>query len=299
MKYKTKIRFIALGLSMMAVFSGCAATSSSKENKISIDGKERHFLLYRPSHLSTQSPVPLVVVLHGGFGTAEQAEKFYGWDKEADAHGFVVVYPNGYQRSWNAGGICCGKAMKENINDLQFVTEVIERVSRTENIDRRRIYLTGISNGAALAYRYACEGSYPIAAVGSVAGSLSTGCAHPRAVSVMEIHGPDDQNIPLAGGVGSKGVSKVDWLPVQQTINIFRNADQCATASLQQDGGVQAAVSLCPQGRKVALFTVNGAGHQWPGSKHYNTLAGMLLPLDQPSDALDATDVLWQFFSGQ
>lgn len=297
MNNNTIKRYIAFWLLSSVVLSGCAATASSKDHRILTDGKERHYLLYRPAQLDRRAPVPLVVVLHGGFGTAEQAEKFYGWDKEADAHGFAVAYPDGYQRSWNAGGICCGKAMKENTNDLQFVTEVIERVSRTENIDPKRVYLTGISNGAALAYRYACEGSYPVAAIGSVAGSFSVGCAHPRAVSVMEIHGTDDQNIPLAGGVGPKGISKVDWLPVQRTVNIFRNANQCRTPSVQQEGPVKTEASQCAGGREVTLVTIQGAGHQWPGSRRHNTLVGMLLPLDEPSDALNATDRLWQFFS--
>lgn len=297
MKYKMISFFLALGLLAGAMLTGCATASGGTENKVTVDGRERSYLVYRPSHLSRRSPVPLVVVLHGGFGTGAQAEKVYGWDKEADAHGFVVAYPDGYSRSWNAGGICCGKAMKENLNDLQFVTNVIEHVSHAENIDPKRVYLTGISNGAALAYRYACEGSYPVAAIGSVAGSFSSGCAHPHMVSVMEIHGMDDQNIPFAGGVGAKGVSKVDWMPVQQTVNIFRNADHCAEPSVRKDGAVKAEVSQCEEGREVTLVTIDGAGHQWPGAKRYSALAGILLPLDQPSEAFNATDTLWQFFS--
>jgi polyhydroxybutyrate depolymerase len=179
-----------------------------------VGGLERTYRVYRPTDLSRVRPLPLVIVMHGGFGSGRQAERAYHWDAQANQHGFIVVYPNGVRRSWNAGGICCGPAQRDGVNDVKFKAQLIDTVIRSENIDQKRVYLTGMSNGAAMAYRYGCEGSFPVAAIGSVSGSFSFVCARPHAVSVIEIHGVDDNNIPFDGGHGSKAATQVHWLPV-------------------------------------------------------------------------------------
>lgn len=273
-----------------------ADASGSKKYTMAVDGLQRTYLLYRPSYLKQDTSVPLIIVLHGGFGTGAQAEESYGWDKQADEHGFVVAYPDGINRSWNAGGICCGKAMKDKVDDLAFVTEVIQKSIQMENIDPKRVYLTGMSNGAALSYRYACEGSFNVAAIGPVSGSLAYACEKPRAVSVMEIHGMEDNNIPLAGGIGSKGITKVVWLPVKDTLAIFKQAAGCKDNAPHGDGAVHIYPSSCIGGREVILVTIGGAGHQWPAGRKVGLFARTLLPLDPPSDAMDATSVLWEFF---
>lgn len=190
-----------------------AQGDASQFHKLSDGVRERTYQVYRPLSLSRQVPVPLVIMLHGGFGTGKQAESSYNWDSQAGQHGFVVVYPNGINHSWNAGGICCGPALRENVDDVGFLNRLIEEVSRTEDIDPKRVYLTGISNGAAMAYRFACEGAYPVAAIGPVAGSFSFSCPRSHHVSVMAIHGLEDRHIPFAGGQGAKGITKGAWRP--------------------------------------------------------------------------------------
>jgi len=240
---------------------------------------------------------PLVIVLHGGFGTASQAENSYGWDEVAEKMHFLVAYPNGTRFSWNAGGDCCGRAITENVDDVNFISQTIIDISKNESVDLQRVYITGISNGAAMAYRYACEGHYHIAAIGAVAGSLSFECPYPHGISVMEIHGLEDQNIPMAGGVGPKGISKVDWLPVEQVIHKFRVASSCKPSTVTKDATIQTDKAVCSQGREVTLITIADAGHQWPGGKTQPMLARLILPLDPPSDAMNATWTLWQFFA--
>ncbi len=287
--------FFAVALCLIA--GACrSAETESEVRHITVDGHERSYLLYRPQSATREAPAPLVVVLHGGFGSGSQAEHSYGGDALADKRGFVVAYPDGIRRSWNAGSICCGRAAKEKVDDVGFITALIHEVSKAENIDPRRVYLTGISNGAALSYRYACEGSYPIAAIGTVSGSMSFACRHPHALSVMEIHGMDDQNIPIMGGRGPRGVTRVEWQPVRNVLDGFSKAAHCTPAPVYTDSAVTTAISTCPDNREIELITIDGAGHQWPGGKPHGILAGELLHLDPPSKALDATTTLWNFF---
>jgi polyhydroxybutyrate depolymerase len=291
-------------LSIFVLISGILAANyaqaaDSQSYKLTDSDHDRSYLVYRPANLNKSNPVPLVIMLHGGFGSGSQAEHAYNWDVEADREGFVVAYPDGVGRSWNAGGMCCGSALRDNVDDLGFLTKLIATLIKSENIDPSRVYMTGMSNGAVMSYRYACEGTYPIAAIGPVSGTASFVCAKPHAVSVMEIHGVDDHNIPIEGGQGSKGVTKGAWLPVQQTLDTFRSANNCQTSSTQQSGPVHITVWNCADSHSVNLITIDGAGHQWPGSKPRTGLMGMLMNPDTPSQSLDATSTLWTFFKGQ
>jgi polyhydroxybutyrate depolymerase len=275
-----------------------ALAAEAREQTITIGGRERTYSVFRPALLDRRTPVPLVVVLHGGFGTGSQAEKSYHWDDEATAQGFVVAYPDGVRRSWNAGGTCCGLAFKDKVDDVGFLDALIRTVSAAENTDDRRVYVTGISNGAAMAYRYACDGQENVAAIGSVSGTMPGGCSNPRPISVMEIHGLQDQNIPFAGGIGAKGVTHIDWPPVEATLDHFRRADECGKPVIQRKDLVERSDAACAGGRAVSLITIADAGHQWPGAVPEGRFIRRLFRLDAPSTALDATDVLWRFFEG-
>jgi len=273
-----------------------AQATESRSYNLSDGVRDRTYLLYRPASLGRQTPAPLVIVLHGGFGSGKMAENSYHWDELADRQGFIVVYPDGMRHSWNAGGICCGPALRDNVDDVGFITRLIHAVSGAENIDSRRVYLTGISNGAALAYRYACEGTFPVAAIGPVAGSFSFPCSLPHPVSVIAIHGLDDRHVPFAGGQGTKGVTKGSWMSVPQTLDLFRSVDRCQPPTMVKEGPVQTAASKCMEGRDVVLITIEGAGHQWPGAKPKTGMIQRILQADPPSAALDATTTLWRFF---
>jgi polyhydroxybutyrate depolymerase len=272
------------------------AHPASAEEHLTIDGRDRTYSVFRSPGLGRDSAVPLVLVLHGGFGTGHQAEKSYRWDALAQAKGFVAVYPDGYRRSWNAGGGCCGPALRESVDDVKFLTSVIRAVSKSENIDQRRIFLTGISNGAAMSYRYACAGPIAVGAIGSVSGTMPGGCPSPKPVSVLEIHGLKDQNIPFAGGTGSKGVTKIDWPAVQKSLDAFRQAGRCGPAKTSVENVVTTSTNACARGTDVSLITISDAGHQWPGAEPNWPLARLLLDLDPPSRAIDATSVIWDFF---
>src|SRR5581483_3179096 len=131
-------------------------------------GVARTFRLYRPQGLT--GAVPLVVVLHGGFGSAAQAERSYHWDSAADNGHFLVAYPNGLHRAWNAGS-CCGEPQKAGVDDVGFITATVAAVEQHFRIDAARVFVTGMSNGAMMALRLACQTDV-FAAIASVAGTL-------------------------------------------------------------------------------------------------------------------------------
>lgn len=131
--------------------------------QLSSGGQDRTYLVHVPAGLS--GAAPLVLMLHGGYGTGAQAERSYGWDALADQDHFVVAYPDGLDRAWNSGGGCCGKAARRDVDDVAFLTAVVADVEARVPVDPARVYAAGMSNGAMMAYRLACD-SDVFAAIG-------------------------------------------------------------------------------------------------------------------------------------
>jgi polyhydroxybutyrate depolymerase len=267
---------------VLLVAAGCAVPGSaappqtfaggSTRHSLSFGGLDRSYRLYIPTGLA--SPAPLVVMLHGGFGSAAQAERAYGWDELADSAKFIVAYPDGVGRAWNVNGGCCGRPGRENIDDVGFVTAVVNDVAANVNVDPRRRYATGISNGGMLAYTLACN-TATFAAIGPDSATQLDACAAPHPTSVMHIHGTGDRLIPYNGGQGA-GVERIDGPAVPDLNAFWRNVDGCDAPAASTDGAVTTSTAKCADGRSVALVTVAGGGHEWPSF---------------------ATSTLWQFFA--
>jgi polyhydroxybutyrate depolymerase len=286
---------VALALACVAGTRAETPAGIAQVRQLTSGGLTRTYRAVHPA--SAGAHPPLVMIVHGGFGTGKAAEDAYGWDAVAGAHGFVVVYPDGFARSWNAGR-CCGQARERNLDDVAFLTAVIRDAERRDGIDPSRIYVAGLSNGAIMAYRLACEGPIPLAAIGPVAGDLEVPCEKPAAlVSVLAIHGTADQNVPVGGGFNTKGFTKTEHTSVAASLARWRAIDSCDAPQIVRKPPLRTETSGCAGGSEVELILVEGAGHQWPGSKPPPAWAARLLGLDQPSTALDATAVLWAFFS--
>jgi polyhydroxybutyrate depolymerase len=273
-----------------------AVTSSvpvgSSAHVISVGGVARSYIVYRPAVLPAAAP--LVVMLHGGFGTGSQAEKYYHWDAEADSGHFLVAYPDGLDRAWNAGGGCCGTPGRTGTDDIGFITAMVSAISRAVPVDAGRVYATGVSNGGIMAYDLACHTTI-FAAIGPDSATELGGCPDPVPTSVIAIHGTADKNIPYNGGEGS-GVAHIDGPAVPAVIASWRQTDRCAPPTVTTAGTVTTSVANCPGGRAVELVTIAGAGHGWPGAVP-NPIAERLRGADPPSTALDATQVIWTFFA--
>jgi polyhydroxybutyrate depolymerase len=260
--------------------------------KLAVGGLERTYRLYVPGSLDRSKPAPLVVVLHGGFGQGAGAARQGNWDDVAEQHGFITVAPDGIGRSWNAG-ICCGAAQRRGIDDVGFVVALLDRVARDHPMDPARVYASGISNGGLMAYRLACEAADRFAAIAPVAATLPVSCEPSRPVSVIHVHGLADQNIPFEGGIGAKGVVKVSWPPARAGLERWAQLDGCSPAASTTSAGAVTTTSWggCRNGTAVQLITIAGGGHSWPGGQR------MSRALDPPSDALDATSTIWDFFA--
>jgi polyhydroxybutyrate depolymerase len=182
----------------------------------------------------------MVVVLHGGLGNAErimagQAEQGLNLDAEADRDGFVVAYLNGTpvtrflgddKLGWNAGGGCCGLSAANHVDDVAYIEGAIAALSAEQGIDPRRVFAIGHSNGAMMTMRMMCE-SDSIAAAISIAGPLNTDdgqCRAARSKRILAIHGEDDRNVPIAGGVGPLGLSRLAFKSEERTRRILAAA---------------------------------------------------------------------------
>lgn len=271
---------LAAAFAVLLVLSACAGgrsaaprsfSAGTSVHSISFGGLDRSYRVYLPAGLPT--PAPLVVMLHGCFGDAQQCENRYDWDELADDAKFVVAYPDGVGRAWNADG-CCGRPAQENIDDVGFINAAVNAISRNVGIDSARIYAAGISNGGMMAYALACN-SGNFAAIGPVAATQLSHCSAPHPTSVMHIHGTADQVIRYDGGPNA-GVAYIDGPPVPDINAFWRNVDRCAPPVTSSDGPVTTSTADCPDGRSVVLSTVDGGGHGWP-------------PF--------ATGALWRFFA--
>ena len=188
---------------------------------IVVDGALRTFRVHRPASLP--DPAPLVVMLHGGFGSAEQAEDAYGWDAQAERGGFLVAYPDGLGRAWNTvGGGCCGQPAKRGVDDVAFISAMVRRIQDQSAIDPRRIYATGISNGGIMAYRLACAHD-PFAAIGPSRRPRLGGARSRARVSLIHIHGPPTRASPTTAAPG-EGVARIDGPPVPRVVAGWRRS---------------------------------------------------------------------------
>jgi polyhydroxybutyrate depolymerase len=254
-------------------------------------------------------PVPLLVALHGGLGSGPQFEQNSGFDGLAEANRFIVVYPNGTPiRStapthlvWNGGG-CCSVAAEsqENVDDVGFISALITKLEGQYDIDRTRVYATGHSNGAILAERLACEISDQVVAIGVQAGDLMIDrCQMSQPVSVLEIHGTADQNIPINGGMGSRSLSQTKFPPPVDALNTFARGDGCSSIPTTSTDPSNRAVHFeswhsCRSGAAVEWAKVAGASHAWMG--HSASLAGQLL-VGRPYMGFDSSAAIWSFLS--
>jgi len=247
-------------------------------------GRTRTYLVHAPrmATADTRTPLPLVVVLHGATESDENVEKLSGMSAKADQENFIAVYPRGTGRlpTWNAGN-CCGPAIKERVDDVGFLRALLEKLERDYSVDRKRVYFTGISNGAMMSYRLACEMSEQVAAIAPVEGAMNVDCHPATPVSVVIFHGTADRLVPFDGGVTTQMNNSVG-----NAVEFWVKRDGCSGAPAREETAQVHAdkYSVCRDGSAVALYAVQGGRHMWPGQP----LSGNSVP---------ATDLMWSFFA--
>lgn len=291
----------ACGTALTSYASGVSSVDSLVH-----DGLTRTFRVYVPPSydVSGDTPAPVLVLLHGGFGSGQQIESSSRILEVADANGFLVVSPDGVAgsggvRTWNASG-CCGYAAANGVDDVGFISSLLDRLQANVCVDRRRIYAAGMSNGAMLSHRLGCDLAGRIRAVGSVAGAQMTDpCSPARPVAMIEIHGTGDLNVPYDGGMGC-GPSAVAYPSVEETIAGWLERDGCSGVSsvlLEQGDGTCLREGKCAGATDVALCTIPNGGHHWPGGDPPAVTGFSGCPFGYQSETFSASQVLWQFFS--
>ncbi|MQY06727.1 alpha/beta hydrolase family esterase [Actinomadura macrotermitis] len=235
----------------------------------------REYLLHVPPKLADGTwrdgkpakPLPLVLALHGGLANMQKMEQLTGFDGLSDDKGFLVAYPDGFMTTWNAGD-CCGAAKFGNIKDVDFLSRLIDKLTDSGLADSRRVYVTGFSNGAGMAYRMACEKPEKVAAIGVVEGSLVTKCDPGRPVSAMIFHGTADTNVPINGG-GRRDINDSrPFPPVRDAVEFWRRLGRLPEPKQKvralSSGTDCTATGKGDGGTEVAYCRVEGGRHQWP-----------------------------------
>lgn len=286
-------------------------------------GRHRDYLLHVPPAAALGRPLPLVLNLHGATQNAQLEEITTGMDGSADENGYLVAYPDGTrisrvltpdpvakqaQYGWNAGQ-CCGLPVTRHIDDVGFLLEVIADVASRTPVDRRRVYMTGMSNGGMMAYAMAAEASDHVAAIASVSGQVELATIHPsRPVPTLEFHSVDD---PIAKWDGTPNPDPKLRFSVLDGIHQWVRADGCSPDphDAPRIVGARRSVSAgetatlvtyagCRAGTEVALWRLTGSGHVWPGST-LNTGppdTWILAGVGRGTVLVDANQAMWQFF---
>jgi len=256
------------------------------------DDAERTYRLFVPSGVAPGELMPLVVGLHGGLGWGDQFAANSRFEATAQAEGFIAVFPDGQNRTWN-GGNCCGAAARNDVDDVGFLAELIDDLAGRLPIDRDRVFVTGHSNGGIMAFRFACERPALVKAIAPVAGSLEIkSCPAPAGTSLLAIHGDSDRSHPIEGGQGPRSIAGVDFVSMEDSMAMWTKAMGCeATPEHRTTGAITStAWTQCKDGSRASYLVVAGADHPWPGGT-----GGVASGVDA-STALDATAAIWAFF---
>jgi len=256
-------------------------------------GQKREYLLYVPRSYDRTKPTPLVISMHGaGMWGAAQKETSQ-WNRVAERHGFLVVYPSGAAgagpRVWQVND---GPGL---MKEVRFISELIDTLRAAYNVDPARMYANGLSNGGGMAFVLSCTLSDRIAAVGMVAAAQTLPwkwCADHRAVPMMAFHGTADSQVPYYGG--TTWIFDERWPDVSRWVANWAGRNRCApnpTDSAVAMDVLRRGYTDCADDAAVVLYTVQGGGHTWPGGK----------PLPEwwvgpTSNSIDATSLMWAFF---
>ena len=259
------------------------------------DNMQRHYILYVPAMYNASNPTPLVFNFHGLTGTSTIAMWHADFRLIADTANFIVVHPQGLLNSlgvthWNIG------QTGTSINDIDFVSVLLDSLSLDYNIAQDRIYSTGMSNGGYMSYRLACELSDKIAAIAPVAGSyisyMLNSCNPIHPTPVLNIHGVADTMSIYYGEPGVESIPSI--------ISYWGNHNQCDTQSIfTQVANINLTDSSTAEhyvwknginGVEVEHFKIIDGGHTWPGSNFPNSNG--ITNFD-----INASVEIWRFFS--
>jgi len=304
-----KHRIVALALCIAASLAvvGCPQSAPTIE-EFSYGGLVRKYKVHVSALYDKDTPAPLLVVLHGMGQKGDDVEGLTGLNNLADEHGFLAVYPDAYQGNWNdARAVPDIPAYDLDVDDVGFILAVIDRVAANYNVDAARVYAAGMSNGAMMAYRLACEAPGVFAAAAAVAGAmpenLAAACAPSIPIPMVMINGTADPVVPWDGGpIMLDGEELGVVLSVLDSVALWvtkNGAAQTPEVTLLPDAAPEDGVRVYKEehagfgaGAEVVLYRIEGGGHTWPGGAVLFQL--FLGPICQD---INASSIIWEFCS--
>ena len=269
--------------------------------KLTVDGRERTYLVHVPKKYDPKSPTPVILALHGAAMDGSMMVWFSGLNKKSDESGFIVVYPSGTGvgpfRTWNAGGFS-GRMAEGKADDVAFIGKLLDDLATVVKVDEKRVYACGMSNGGMMCYRLAAELSDRIAAIAPVAGTIAIEESQPkRPVPVMHFHGSKDNIVPFEMAKG-KTPSFMKLKGVEESIQTWVKLNGCdetpKTETISQDADEMKVTRKTygngKDGSEVVLVVIEEGGHTWPGQKPPVGFIG------KSAKNISANDLMWEFF---
>jgi polyhydroxybutyrate depolymerase len=279
---------------VIVVLGAAYALINRTNGKILTSGVERRFLLYVPESYNPDQPTSLIISIHGFSSWPQDQMRISQWNDLADQYGIIVVYPSGtgFPKRWN---LFTNSSTTRSNADIQFISDLIDLLQKEYNIDSRRIYVNGLSNGGGMTTVLGCKLSDRIAAIGSVSGAyifpLDT-CTPERFVPAIIFHGTADPIVPYSGGASDS--FDLPFPNIPEWVNQLAIRNGCSPTPvviLDQEAASGVEYRECSANASVVFYTLFGAGHTWPGGKPYPVwLTG------STSQAISATELMWQFF---
>lgn len=272
-------------LALLLCAPAAAETRGPGEHRFTLEhqGRARVYRVWVPASYDGKKAVPAVLLLHGGGGDLETMVRSTRMDALAEREGFLAVYPEGIGKrrfgqnfgTWNAGA-CCGEAKRLGIDDVGFLSKLIDRLREDFRVDADRVYAAGHSNGAIMCYRLACELAGKLAAIapyGSTGEAVD--CKPARALSILHAHGVEDSCADYKGGSCGGCWSRILGMKADEQRPCESAADHsarwrrilgCSGKPREwKEGPASCAAYACRGGAEVALCSVEGLGHAWPG----------------------------------
>ncbi len=271
---------------------------------------ERRYRVHVPKGYNSSKPTPVVIAFHGGGGNPESMIRLSGLNDKSEQAGFIVAYPYGSGRQADRGltfhgGNCCGYAQRKRIDDVGFIRVLLDDLAEAANVDPRRVFATGLSNGGIMAHYLGCQLADRVAAIAPVAGPLMTDTCNPsRPVPVMHFHGTADELAPFHGGKGQGTASvpaflRPSFTSVADTIERWVKANGCTAEPSEEalpdnaEDGMRVVRKTWGNGREgseVVLIEIANGGHTWPGRKPISPILG------KATMDISANDLMWEFF---
>jgi polyhydroxybutyrate depolymerase len=288
--------------------------ASPGQDSIVVSGVTRTFVRFTPNAvLLAGKRAPVVVALHGGNGSADKLQSYLGLNALAEREGFIVVYPQGIDGTWNDGreaSVAGKKTERSEGDDVAFLNALSDSLVVQGVADPKRLYLMGLSNGGFMTLRMACEEASRFAAFAPVIASMPLSakatCKPGRARPVILINGMDDPLVRYDGAPGKLGLS--GNFPVPELASFLATLNGCSKSSDAalpdrdpQDGTSvsQRTFSGCNAGGDVQLYSVQGGGHQPPVSGKSTPSVGLDATLGPRSRDIDTGQTVWDFFKRQ